>query len=57
MTPFNPADSGVGFSKIQHVIPACETMVLPDCGHYLVLEKPKATAALIKEFLDRPASS
>ena len=57
MTPFNPADSGVGFSKIQNAIPTCETVVLPTCGHYLVLEKPKDTAALIKGFLRRPASS
>ena len=51
MTPFSPAGSGIGFSKIQHMIPGCELAVLPDCGHYLVLEQPEATAALVRKFL------
>ena len=54
MTPCNPAGSGIGFSTVQHLIPGSELVVLPDCGHYLVLEQPKATAALIGEFLQRP---
>jgi len=51
MTPFSPAGSGVGFSKIRHMIPGCELVVLPDCGHYLVLEQPEAAAALVRKFL------
>ena len=51
MTPFSPAGSGIGFSRIQHMIPGCELVVLPDCGHYLVLEQPQATAALVRKFL------
>lgn len=51
MTPFSPAGSGIGFSSIRHMIPGCELVVLPDCGHYLVLEQPKATAALVRKFL------
>lgn len=51
MTPFSPAGSGIGFSKIQHMIPGCKLAVLPDCGHYLVLEQPEATAALVRKFL------
>jgi 3-oxoadipate enol-lactonase len=51
MTPFSPAGSGVGFATVQHMIPGCELVVLPDCGHYLVLEQPEATAALVREFL------
>ena len=51
MTPFSPAGSGIGFSSIRHMIPGCELVVLPDCGHYLVLEQPEATAALVRKFL------
>ncbi len=51
MTPFSPAGDGLGFSQIQHMIPGCELAVLPDCGHYLVLEQPEATAALVRKFL------
>ena len=51
MTPFSPAGSGIGFSQIQHMIPGCELVVLPDCGHYLVLEQPEATAAQVRKFL------
>ncbi len=54
MTPFSPASSGIGFSTVQHLIAGSELVVLPDCGHYLVLEQPKATAALISDFLQRP---
>lgn len=54
MTPFTPADSGIGFSRIQHMIPDCELVTVPDSGHYLVIEQPQATAALVREFLQRP---
>ena len=51
MTPFAPADSGIGFSRIRHMIPGCELVTVPDSGHYLVIEQPEATAALVREFL------
>ena len=51
MTPFSPAGSGIGFSKIQHMIPDCELVTVPDSGHYLVIEQPEATAALVRKFL------
>lgn len=51
MTPFSPAGSGIGFSSIRDMIPGCEVVVLPDCGHYLVIEQPEATAALVRKFL------
>ena len=51
MTPFSPAGSGIGFATVQHMIPGCELVVLPDCGHYLVIEQPEATAALVRKFL------
>ncbi len=53
MTPFNPAPSGVGFSTIKDRLPNCEMQVLPDCGHYLVIEQPEQAGALIQEFLSR----
>ena len=53
MTPVNPAESGIGFSTIQHMIPGCELVTVPDSGHYLVIEQPEATAALVKKFLQR----
>ena len=51
MTPLAPADSGIGFSRIQHMIPGCELATVPDSGHYLVIEQPEATAALVRKFL------
>ena len=53
MTPFNPAPSGVGFSTIEQLLPDCELHVLPDCGHYLVIEQPEAATKLAVEFLLR----
>ncbi len=57
MTPFDPAPSGSGFAQFKDVIPDCETVVLSECGHYLVLEQPDKAAELVKEFLLRPASA
>ena len=51
MTPFSPAGSGIGFSGLRHMIPGCELVTVPDSGHYLVIEQPEATAALVREFL------
>jgi 3-oxoadipate enol-lactonase len=56
MTPFDPAPSGVGFAQIKDMIRDCETVILPDCGHYLVLEQPEQAAVLVKQFLSRPVS-
>jgi 3-oxoadipate enol-lactonase len=56
MTPFKPADSGIGFSHIQNMIPDCELVVLQECGHYLVIEQPQAVATLIRDFLKRTPS-
>ncbi len=51
MTPFSPAVSGVGFDRIVNLIPDCQSEVLSECGHYLVIEQPQAVAALIADFL------
>jgi len=56
MTPFVPAGSGVGMSRIQKMLPNCEASVLEKCGHYLVIEQPENAARLIKDFLDRSGS-
>jgi pimeloyl-ACP methyl ester carboxylesterase len=54
MTPFRPAPSGVGMEEIASILPECETEVLVECGHYLVIEQPEAASARITEFLQRP---
>lgn len=51
MTPFRPADSGVGMAQLADLMPDARTEVLPRCGHYLVIEVPRDAAALITEFL------
>ena len=53
MTPFEPAGSGVGMAQIAKTLPGAETVVLRECGHYLVVEQPEQAAALITEFLAR----
>lgn len=53
MTPFRPADTGVGFAQIEKTIPGSSMVVLPDCGHYLVIEQPEQVAGLIAGFMKR----
>lgn len=53
MTPFKLAPSGYGFQQIQNVLPNCELAVLPDCGHYLVIEQPELASEKIVEFIRR----
>ncbi len=55
MTPIHPAPSGVGFSIIRDLLPHCQLEILPDCGHYLIMEQPAAAAALIEQFLSASA--
>ena len=50
MTPFNPAPSGVGFEQIRRLRPQAEVVMLPQCGHYLVIEQPEKAAELIVRF-------
>jgi pimeloyl-ACP methyl ester carboxylesterase len=51
MTPFNPAASGVGCAQIAAMMPAARVEVLPECGHYLVIEQPERAARLIREYV------
>ena len=51
MTPFRPSGSGVGFSKVEGLMPNAKMVVLPECGHYLVIEQPMAATAAIVDFI------
>lgn len=51
MTPFTPSISGVGFSTIKELIHSSILHVIPDCGHYLVIEQPEKATRLIVDFL------
>jgi 3-oxoadipate enol-lactonase len=55
MTPFKPADSGVGFAQIRTLMPDNRLVVLPDCGHYLVIEQPELACAEIVKFIKHTA--
>lgn len=52
MTPFHPADSGVGFAQIQGRLSQARLIVVPNSGHYLVIEQPEAVARAIMAFLE-----
>jgi 3-oxoadipate enol-lactonase len=51
MTPFAPAPSGVGFSMVKDMIPGATLKILPECGHYLVIEQPELASDHITAFL------
>ncbi len=51
MTPFQPSPSGVGFGDIKDRMRNARLEVLPDCGHYLVIEQPELCAARIIDFI------
>ena len=51
MTPFKPSVSGVGFAQIQKLIPDNRLVVLPQCGHYLVIEQPELACDEIVKFV------
>lgn len=53
MTSFNPSVSGVGMSKIAQELANCETKILKQCGHYLVIEQPELAAKYIADFVNR----
>jgi len=52
MTPFSPSASGVGMSDIAPQLPNCETKILKQCGHYLVIEQPDLAAQYIADFVN-----
>jgi 3-oxoadipate enol-lactonase len=53
MTPFRPGASGLGMAQIREILPGAECHVIPDCGHYLVIEQPEQARDLIVDFMAR----
>jgi pimeloyl-ACP methyl ester carboxylesterase len=53
MTPYHPAESGVGMSAIARQLRQSESRILSRCGHYLVIEQPEPAATYIRDFITR----
>lgn len=51
MTPYSPAESGVGMSAIARQLRQCESRTLQHCGHYLVIEQPELAAKYVHDFI------
>ena len=51
MTAFDTAPSGFGLRRIAETLTTAALHVIPESGHYLVIEQPEVTAAKIKAFL------
>jgi pimeloyl-ACP methyl ester carboxylesterase len=55
MTPYQPSSSGVGFKDIQRQFHDSRLEILPECGHYLVIEQPESATAHIVSFMGAAA--
>jgi len=55
MTPVDPAGSGVGLRRLAERVPGARLAVIPECGHYMVIERPEETARLIVDFVGEAA--
>ncbi|WP_425229960.1 alpha/beta fold hydrolase [Sphingomonas sp.] len=53
MTAFDTAPSGFGLRQISETLPHAELHVIPQSGHYLVIEQPALAAEKIRTFLSR----
>jgi pimeloyl-ACP methyl ester carboxylesterase len=51
MTPVQSAASGLGMTDLARMIPGATLKVLPECGHFISIEKGSETAAEITAFL------
>lgn len=51
MTPVDPAGDGFGLRQLAARVPGARLVVIPQCGHYMVIEQPEATAEAIVEFV------
>lgn len=51
MTAFDTAPSGFGLRRISEALPGAELHVIPESGHYLVIEQPTVVAEKIAAFL------
>ena len=53
MTAFDTAPSGFGMRRIAEALPAAELHIIPESGHYLVIEQPEIAAEKVRAFLKR----
>jgi pimeloyl-ACP methyl ester carboxylesterase len=51
MTPYEPSGSGVGMAQLAGSLKDAKSVVIPECGHYLVIEVPAEVAEMITPFL------
>jgi pimeloyl-ACP methyl ester carboxylesterase len=51
MTPVTAAASGLGMDGLHSLIESSTLRVLPDCGHFISIERPEETARAISEFV------
>ena len=51
MTAFDTAPSGFGLRRISEALPRAELHVIPQSGHYLVIEQPEIVSEKIATFL------
>jgi pimeloyl-ACP methyl ester carboxylesterase len=57
MTPFAPAESGIGMAHLALEHPDWQSEILDFCGHYLVIEQPELAAGLVSSFLANDVST
>ena len=53
MTAFDTAPSGFGMRRIAEALSQAELHIIPESGHYLVIEQPEIAAAKIDAFFSR----
>jgi pimeloyl-ACP methyl ester carboxylesterase len=51
MTPVTAAESGLGMDALHSLIESSTLRVLPECGHFISIERPEETARAISEFV------
>jgi len=51
MTAFDTAPSGFGLRQISETLSTAELHVIPESGHYLVIEQPEIAAEKIRAFM------
>lgn len=56
ITPMKAAPSGRGMHDLNALIRGSVLRILPECGHFISIERPKETAAEITRFLLGPAT-
>lgn len=51
MTPVRSAESGLGMAALHELIANATLKVLPECGHFISIERPEQTAKAISDFV------